>query len=78
MLKIPPEVLQFVTETQLRYLAVKPLNILARKLKVFQDKQMTFGLSSEDLAVVSTSDLILILAFQAYLLLINDLAVNYV
>lgn len=76
MLKIPPEVLQYVTETQLRYLAVKPLNILARKLKVFQDKQMTFGLSSDDHAVVSTCDLILI--FLAYLLLINNLGVNYV
>lgn len=78
MLKIPPEVLQYVTETQLRYLAVKPLNILARRLKVFQDKQVTFGLSSEDHAMISTCDLILIVIFLAYLLLIHNPDVNYV
>lgn len=48
MMTIPVEVLQFVTETQLKYLDVKPLNILARKIKAYQDKLKLFEQNEDD------------------------------
>lgn len=48
MMAIPVEVLQFVTETQLKYLGVKPLNILARKIKAYQDKRKTSDENYDD------------------------------
>lgn len=38
MLEMAPQNLQYITEAQIKYLALKPLNILARKLKIYQDQ----------------------------------------
>ncbi|XP_059049440.1 uncharacterized protein LOC131844543 [Achroia grisella] len=39
MLEMPASSLKYITEMQLRYIGQKPLNILAKKLMVFQDEQ---------------------------------------
>ncbi|KAM3958241.1 uncharacterized protein ACR2FA_007684 [Aphomia sociella] len=39
MLEMPAQNLKYITEMQLRYIGQKPLNILAKKLKAFQDEQ---------------------------------------
>ncbi|XP_031769959.2 uncharacterized protein LOC113523026 [Galleria mellonella] len=38
MMEIPPQTLKYITEMQLRYIGQKPLNILAKKLKMFQEE----------------------------------------
>lgn len=73
MMSIPVEVLQFVTETQLKYLDVKPLNILARKIKAYQDKRKSVDQNDDDENSSSHGcdlDFIFIVTFLGYLLLI--------
>ncbi|CAK1548615.1 unnamed protein product [Leptosia nina] len=43
MLKMSPHNLQYLTEAQLQYIGQKPLNILARKLKGYQDQLQIYG-----------------------------------
>ncbi|XP_045530069.1 uncharacterized protein LOC123717864 [Pieris brassicae] len=42
MLTMSPHNLQYLTEAQLKYLGQKPLNILARKLKKYQDQMQIY------------------------------------
>lgn len=73
MMTIPVEVLQYVTETQLKYLDVKPLNILARKIKAYQDKNKSFNFNDNHEASSSEGyhfDVIFLVVYLGYLLLI--------
>lgn len=71
---IPVEVLQYVTETQLKYLDVKSLNILARKIKAHQDKRKFFVKNDYDDDESSSEechfDFIFLVVYLGYLLLI--------
>lgn len=72
MMSIPVEILQFVTETQLKYLNVKPLNILARKIKAYQDKRKSFDENYDDDETTSARGHrfdVLLVVYLGYLLL---------
>lgn len=43
MLEIPPASLKHITEMQLRYIGQKPLNILAKRLRAYQDQLRTIS-----------------------------------
>lgn len=54
MLIMPAQSLQYLTEIQLQYIGAKPMNILGRKLKAYQDQ-----LQLNDVGLRIPSDLLI-------------------